>query len=82
MKNLALPDTTASRGIIVKIWPKSLDERVTDFAFTDDADFALLRRKLARWSADNAAVLKELPGIARGVWEQTCGKLEVAVRNR
>jgi hypothetical protein len=59
MKNLALPDTTASRGIIVKVWPKSLDERVTDFAFTDDADFVLLRRKLARWSADNLAVLKE-----------------------
>ena len=69
MKNLALPDTTASRGIIVKVWPKSLDERVTDFAFTDDADFVLLRRKLARWSADNAVVLKEfVPDIARGVW--------------
>ena len=67
MKNLALPDTTASRGIIVKIWPKSLDERVTDFAFTDDADFVLLRRKLARWSADNAAVLKEsCPALPAG----------------
>jgi hypothetical protein len=59
MKNLSLPDTTASRGIVVKFWPKLLDERITDFTFTDDADFVTLRRKLARWSADNAARLKE-----------------------
>jgi putative DNA primase/helicase len=59
MKGLALPDTTSSRGIIVKLWPKKPDEKISNFAFADDDDFVKLRRKLLRWSADNAATLKD-----------------------
>jgi hypothetical protein len=58
MKGLALPDTTSSRGIIVKLWPKKPDEKISTFAFADDDHFLKLRRKLLRWSADNAATLK------------------------
>jgi hypothetical protein len=58
-RGLVMADTTASRGIKVKLWPKSADETVEDFDFTDNDDFVKLRRKLARWSADNAARLKE-----------------------
>jgi hypothetical protein len=58
-KNLALADTTASRGVTIKLWPKSADEIVEDFDLIDNDSFVVLRRKLARWSADNAAKLKD-----------------------
>ena len=42
-------------------------ENVTDFAHMDDADFATLRRKLARWADDNwAALSKAQPQIPAG----------------
>ena len=59
MKGLSLPDTLASRGIIVKLWPKMVEEKVADFSFSDNDEFETFRRKLARWSADNAAAIKD-----------------------
>jgi hypothetical protein len=53
-----LPATTATRRIPIKMWPKLDDEKVEDFGYADDDTFVTLRRKLARWSADNAAALK------------------------
>jgi hypothetical protein len=58
-RGLVMADTTASRGIRIKLWPKSADESVEDFDFVDDDTFVVLRRKLARWSIDNSASLKE-----------------------
>ncbi len=60
LKGMKMPDMLASRGIVIKLWPKTPDEKVSDFGFTDDDEFSTLRRKLVRWSADNAAVLKDL----------------------
>ncbi len=54
-----MPDTTASRSIVVDLWPKRPDEKVEVFLFADSPEFQELRRKLARWSADNAATLAE-----------------------
>jgi hypothetical protein len=55
-----LPRQVASRSIILKMWPKKADEVVADFAYSDDDEFATIRRKLARWSADNAEAIKGL----------------------
>jgi hypothetical protein len=60
LKGMKMPDNLASRGVVIKLWPKTPDEKVSDFGFTDDDEFSTLRRKLVRWSADNAAVLKDL----------------------
>jgi hypothetical protein len=56
--NLLLPKTTATRTVTVKLLPKLPSERVEDFNHTDDERFYELRRKLARWSIDNATALK------------------------
>ena len=57
LKGMRMPGTTASRSIVVKLWPRLPEELVEDFAFTDAAEFVELRRKLRRWSADNAVAL-------------------------
>jgi putative DNA primase/helicase len=56
---LALSKATASRTITVKLLPKLPHEKVEDFNHDDDDTFATLRRKLARWAADNAQALKD-----------------------
>jgi hypothetical protein len=56
---LNMPRTLAGRSIVIKLWPKKPDEKVENFSHTDDDEFGNLRRKLARWSADNALALKE-----------------------
>jgi putative DNA primase/helicase len=53
-----LPRTLISRSIIIKAWPKKPEDK-QDFPTADDEVFADLRRKLARWSADNAPALKD-----------------------
>lgn len=62
----ALPRTLAGRSIIIKLQTRMAAEKVEDFTYSDDDEFANLRRKLARWSADNAAAIGErkprLPG--------------------
>ena len=40
-------------------WAKMVEEKVADFSFSDDETFETLRRKLARWSADNAPAIKD-----------------------
>src|SRR6202030_3725259 len=53
-----MPRTLAGRSIVIKLWPKKPDER-QNFEHQDDEEFAILRRKLARWAADNAAAIKQ-----------------------
>jgi putative DNA primase/helicase len=59
MKGLNMPDTTASRCIVCMLWPKLPSEIVERFNKRDDEEFVTLRRKLARWSVDNAVALQE-----------------------
>ncbi len=42
------------------MWPKKPDEKAVDFAYADDPEFSTIRRKLARWAADNVSVIKKL----------------------
>jgi Protein of unknown function (DUF3631) len=58
MKGLNMPDTTLSRCVICMIWPKLPSEVVDDFSKRDDEEFVTLRRKLLRWSVDNAVTLR------------------------
>ena len=55
-----LPRTIASRSIILGMWPKKPEEKAEDFAYADDPEFSTIRRKLARWAADNVSIIKEL----------------------
>ena len=41
------------------IWPKLPSEVVDDFNYLDDDEFRTIRRKLARWTIDNAAALRD-----------------------
>jgi putative DNA primase/helicase len=54
-----VPRALMGRCIVIKLWPKKADEKIEDFSYTDDKEFAKLRRKLARWSADNAAAIRK-----------------------
>jgi Protein of unknown function (DUF3631). len=42
------------------MWPKKPEEKAEDFAYADDPEFSTIRRKLARWAADNLSIIKEL----------------------
>jgi hypothetical protein len=55
---LLLPKTTTTRAITIKLLPKLPSEKVHNFAHVDDDTFVMLRRKLARFAADNMAALK------------------------
>ena len=59
MRGLHMPDTTLSRSIICTTWPKLAREVVEDFTYQDDAEFKVIRRKLARWMVDNAVALRD-----------------------
>jgi Protein of unknown function (DUF3631) len=54
-----LPRALKSRGIEIRMVPKRADETVQPFEHTDDFEFAVLRRQLARFAADNAKTLKD-----------------------
>lgn len=54
-----LPRALKSRGIEIRMVPKRTDETVEPFEHTDDFEFAVLRRRLARFAADNAKTLKD-----------------------
>ena len=58
-----LPRTTRTRCIELRMRPKLQTENVEQFNQLDDAEFAVLRRKLARFAADNAAALKDAKPI-------------------
>jgi Protein of unknown function (DUF3631)/Primase C terminal 2 (PriCT-2) len=72
LKGKNLPDTTESRCIALEMKRKLPDETVADFAHMDDAIFAMLRRKLARWAGDNwEALSKAQPQIPAGFHNRT-----------
>ena len=72
LKGRNLPDTTESRCIALEMKRKLPDETVADFAHMDDAIFAMLRRKLARWAHDNwEALSKARPQIPAGFHNRT-----------
>jgi hypothetical protein len=52
-----LPVTTLGRCIIIELRRRAKDERIDEFAHQDDNELADLRRRLRRWSTDNAEVL-------------------------
>jgi putative DNA primase/helicase len=56
---LMLPRNTSTRTVTIRFVPKLPHEKVDDFSHGDDDTFRTLRRKLARWAADNAAALKD-----------------------
>ena len=77
-----LPRTIASRSIILKMWPKKPDEKTEDFAYADDPEFSTIRRKLARWAADNVRIIKDLKPPQPPGFEQSADRqLETAVAN-
>ena len=83
MLGLNLPSTMASRAIVCMLWPKLPSEQVADFRHVDDDDFTTLRRKLMRWAADNAVLLKDAtpvvpPGFSNRVTANWCLLLAIA----
>lgn len=57
----ALPGTLQDRSIIISMQSKSAEEQVERLcADREDEAFSTLRRKLARWAADNAETLKDI----------------------
>ena len=60
---LGLPRTTRTRCIELRMRPKLKTEKAEQFNQLDDAEFAVLRRKFARFAADNAAALKDAKPI-------------------
>jgi chemotaxis protein histidine kinase CheA len=63
-----LPATTRTRSIELRMLPKRVDEKVEDFQHVDDSEFAVLRRKFARWATDNAVALKQAkPAVPTGL---------------
>jgi hypothetical protein len=83
MLGLNLPGTMASRAIVCMLWPKLPSEQVADFRHVDDDDFTTLRRKLMRWAADNALLLKDAnpvmpPGFSNRVTANWCLLLAIA----
>jgi hypothetical protein len=69
-----MADTTATRGILIKLWPKLPDEEVDDFDHEDNAEFVVLRRKLTRWTQDNIARLKAARPIMPAGFDNTLAK--------
>ena len=83
MLGLNLPSATANRAIVCMLWPKLPSEQVADFRRVDDDDFTTLRRKLMRWAADNAVLLKDAnpvvpPGFSNRVTANWCLLLAIA----
>jgi hypothetical protein len=57
LKGKKLPDTTASRAIVIELKRKLAHENVADFRHVDDPGLHELRRKLLRWSNDKIKAL-------------------------
>jgi Protein of unknown function (DUF3631)/Primase C terminal 2 (PriCT-2) len=58
LKGKKLPDTTASRAIVIELKRKLADDKVTDFRHVDDPGLQELRRQLLRWANDNGGALR------------------------
>jgi Protein of unknown function (DUF3631) len=66
-KGKKAPDTILSRAIFITQKRRTEAEHVAHFSHVDDGGFALLRSQLARWAADNGAVLGLLqPAMPEG----------------
>jgi hypothetical protein len=68
-----LPRAVASRGFVIKMVPPKTDEKLTDSAANyDEEEFQIIRRKLLRWSMDNAdAIAAIAPSYPEGLTKQT-----------
>lgn len=67
LKGLRIPDTTLSRGIVIEMERKLAGDQAKGFKHVDDDELSTLRRKLARWSADNVEMIREAhPEVPEG----------------
>jgi hypothetical protein len=67
LKGKKLPDTTASRGIIIELKRKLAHEKIDDFRHTDDPGLREIRQQLLRWASDNASALQNAnPALPNG----------------
>lgn len=57
LKGKKLPDTTASRAIVIELKRKLAGDNVEDFRHVDSPKLQELRQKLLRWKIDNADAL-------------------------
>ena len=53
-----LPASTLSRSIVIELRRRKKDEAIEEFAYEDDSELGNLRRRLLRWSLDNAETLR------------------------
>jgi putative DNA primase/helicase len=73
-----LPSATRARCIELRMLPKLPNEKVESFSQLDDAEFAILRRKFARWAADNAVALKDAkPSMPTGFNNRTAANCKL-----
>ena len=75
LKGKKLPDTTASRAIVIELKRKLVGENVVDFRHVDDPGLHALRRQLLRWANDNVgALFSASPPLPPGLptaWQPT-----------
>jgi uncharacterized protein DUF3631 len=83
--DLLLPKATATRTITIRLLPKLPEEKLEEFNHVDDDSFVTLRRKFARWAADNAVALKNASPVMTGFnnrvrmnWKLLLGIAELA----
>ncbi len=67
LKGKKLPDTTASRAIVIELKRKLAGEKVADFRHVDDYGLQVLRQQLLRWANDNVGkLLNASPTLPHG----------------
>ena len=77
-KGKKAPDTILSRAIFITQKRRTRDETVAHFSHVDDDDFIRLRNKLARWAADNGALLgRAHPAMPDGFLNRTASNWEL-----
>lgn len=62
-----LPETIESRSIILKMRRKMAGEHAANLRHSDPTAFDAIKRKLARWSADNAEKFSKLHPVMEGL---------------
>jgi Protein of unknown function (DUF3631) len=71
LKGKKLPDTTASRTIVIELKRKFADEKAEDFRHVDSPELQELRQQLLRWKIDNAETLaKASPVLPDGFYNR------------
>jgi putative DNA primase/helicase len=67
LKGKKLPDTTASRAIVIELKRKLANDNVADFRHVDDPGLEELRQQLMRWASDNIEALANAsPSLPHG----------------